>query len=121
MTAGNDHPRAILRLVLLAVWIALGLSVGFVAVSVAVAAVDGLRLWRVFRRFQLRTSAGVGDVLRRVAEIEARTAAAGDRARRLQQAQARLHDSLAVARTLAGAIGEVRTAVGRLTGLVPSK
>ena len=102
----------------LVVWIALGLSGGFVIAAATIAVVDAVRLWRTVRQFQLQTRNAVADVLHRLAEVEAHTAAAGARAARLQRAQESLHDSLAFARTLAGAVAEVRAAV---SALVPGK
>jgi hypothetical protein len=107
--------------VTLVVWIALGLSGGFVIAAAAIAVVDAVRLWRTVRQFQLQTRNAVADVLHRLAEVEAHTAAAGARAARLQCAQENLHDSLAFARTLVGAVAEMRAAVSRVTALVPSK
>ena len=105
----------------LVVWIALGLSGGFVVAAATIAVVDAVRLWRTLRHFRLQTRHAVADVLHRLAEMEAHTAAAGARAARLQRAQEALHESLALSRTLTGALAEVRAAVSRVTGLVPSK
>jgi hypothetical protein len=107
--------------VTLVVWIALGLSGGFVIAAATIAVLDAVRLWRTVRHFQLQTRNAVADVVHRLAQVEAHTAAAGARAARLQRAQEGLHESLALARTLTGALAEVRAAASRVTGLVPDK
>ena len=106
---------------LLPVWLALGVVVVCVLVSLAFAIVRGLAAWRTFRRFRRRVVDGQADLLRRVDGIERRLAAGAESALRLQQAQAELQESLATARVLSVAAAEVRRTVSRVTGIVPSK
>jgi hypothetical protein len=113
--------RAILGLVLLPVWLALGISLALVTGSLVFAIVRAVSAWRTFRRFRRRVLDGQADLLRRMAGIERRMAASGETGVRLQRAQAELHDSLATARVLSAAVAEVRATVSRVTGLIPSK
>ena len=106
---------------LVPVWVALGVSLAVVLGSLAFAATRGLGVWRTYKRFRRRVVDGQAELLRGVAAIERRMGAANESAIRLQRAQAELQESLATARLLSGAVGEVRATVGRLTGLVPSK
>lgn len=104
-----------------AVWIALAVSVVVFVASAAFAGTRGLGAWRVQRHFRRRLIAAMADVTRRVDGIEQRLAAAGRTADELQRAQAELQESLAAARVLSAAFAEVRATVARFTGLVPSK
>jgi hypothetical protein len=107
--------------VLVAVWVALGVSVVVVLGTLGFALSRGLAAWRTFRRFRGRVADGQMELMHRVLGIERRMDAASASAARLQQAQAELQASLATGRTLAAAFGEVRATVGRVTGLAPSK
>jgi hypothetical protein len=107
--------------VLVPVWVALGLSLAVVLAALAFAVTRGLGAWRTFRRFRRHVVDGQAELVHRVAAIERRMGAANESAVRLQRAQAELQESLATARALSGAVGEVRATVGRVTGLVPSK
>jgi hypothetical protein len=107
--------------VLVFVWVALAVS-GVVVVGTALfALVRGLAAWRGFRRLRRRIVDGLGDVSRRVAGIERRLSTAGETAARLDRARTELQESLATAAVLCAAFGEARTAVGRVTGLMPRK
>jgi hypothetical protein len=107
--------------VLLSVWIALGVSTVVVVASLVFALTRGLAAWRTFRRFRRRVFDGLGEVTRRIAGIEKRMATAGQSAARLERAQEELQESLATARVLSVAFGEVRATLSRITGIVPSK
>jgi hypothetical protein len=85
------------------------------------AAYRALEAWRELRRLRRRLAGAVTEIGRRAALVERRVAAAGAGPERLARAQAGLDDALAEARALGSAFAEVRDAVGRLTGLVPSK
>ena len=106
---------------LVPVWVALGVSLAVVLAALVFAVTRGLGAWRTYKRFRRRVVDGQADLLRRAAAIERRMGAANESTLRLQRAQAELQESLATARVLSGAVGEVRATVGRLTGLVPSK
>ena len=103
------------------VWVALGVSLAVVLAALVVAVTSGLGAWRTCRRLRSRVVDGQAELSRGVAAIERRMGAANESAIRLQRAQAELQESVAAARVLSGAVGEVRATVGRLTGLVPSK
>jgi hypothetical protein len=107
--------------VLLAVWIALGLTIPFVIASFCFAVGRALGAWRTFRRFRKRTFDGVDDLDRRVAGMERRLQAANESAVRLEGAQGRLQGTLGEARVLAGTLAEVREDVEGLVSLAPAK
>ena len=106
---------------ILLVWVALGASLVLVLAAAVFAGVRALDAWRAFRRLRRRVADGLGDVTSRVARIEPRLNDSGAGAARLERAQTELQESIAAARVLSGAFGEVRTALSRVTGLIPSK
>jgi hypothetical protein len=107
--------------VIVLVWVTLGVFVLLVLGSAVFATVRGLEAWRTFRHFRRRVPDGLDDMTRRIARIESRLSNANASAARLARAQAELGESIATARVLSGAMAEVRTAVGRVTGFIPSK
>ena len=100
-------------------WI--GLAVFLVAImgGLAFAGVRGLGAWRAFRSFERRLERAVGETTRLLDGIEPRLAKAGDTATRLEQARARLEESVATAAVLFAAFGETRALLRRVTAFVP--
>ena len=103
------------------VWLALAVFGVVVFGTTLLALGRALAAWRAFRRLRRHVTDGLGDVSRRVTGIERRLSTAGEGAARLDRARAELQESLATAAVLAGAFGEARAVVGRVTGLMPRK
>jgi hypothetical protein len=103
------------------VWLALVVFVLAVVAGAGLAGVRALAAWRSFRALRRQIDRTLEDLDRSVAGIESRLAKAGRTARRLEEARARLNESLATARVLADAFGETRAVVGGVTGIVPTK
>jgi len=100
-------------------WIGLAVFLlGLIAGAVLVV-VRGLAAWRVYRSFSARVGVALGDLERAQAGIEPRLAKASASAERLQQARARLDQSLATLQLLLGAFGEVTALLKRVTAFVP--
>ena len=87
----------------------------------AAAALRGLDAWRAFRRLKLTSGRGLGELERRFAQLEARSAGTAVHARRIEQAQRNLQESLAEAAVIGSAAGEVWAFVSLVRGAVPSK
>jgi len=84
----------------------------------------GLLAWRGWRQVQaLRAGllAAVGELGEAVAGVERRLASVETRSAELQRSLDRLSRTLAEARVLARAAGEVADLVGRVRGVVPTK
>jgi hypothetical protein len=107
--------------VTLYVWAALGISIVAVVASILFAVSRALAAWRAFRRLRRKVFEALGDVARRAGGIEQRLGKAGESAQRLERATADLQDSLATTSVLAAAFADVRAAVSRVAGVVPSK
>jgi hypothetical protein len=106
---------------LLAVWIALGAGVLAVAAALATAVVKGLRGWRTLKGLRRGLEEATGQVLAATAAAERRAGELTDRLELLTQATDRLERSLAELRVLGSAAAEVRSAVARVQGAVPTK
>jgi hypothetical protein len=95
------------------------------AVSVAggliAAAVQGLTAWRAFRRLRRAAMKRVADLADELARLERRSAEAAVTAARLDQARARLEESLSTAAILTAAAGEAWSLAARVRGVVPRK
>ncbi len=108
-------------LVAVAAWIALVFLVVALGVSLAVAVVHGLRLWRTFRRFSRATTRALDDVLRKTATTEERVTALAAAPERVGAATEHLQGSLAELAALRAAASEANAVVARLRGVVPAK
>ena len=104
-----------------AVWIAL--AIGFLAFAggAAVATRRGLDAFRAFKTTGRELTAGVDRVAHDADALTTKLELLADGTGRLEQALARLRASRARLNVLLQAIAEVRTAVGRITGVVPRK
>jgi hypothetical protein len=91
------------------------------AVSLAVLTQRGLRTWRLFRAFAGSAEQALDGINRSAAEAETHAAAFAAASERLEQAQARLKESLTELAVLRAAADEVRTSIKRGRGLVPRK
>ena len=89
--------------------------------GLAAAALRGLDAWRAFRRLKLTSGRGLGELERRFAQFEARSAGLADHARQIELAQRNLQKSLAEAAVIGWAAGEVWAFVSLVRGAVPSK
>jgi hypothetical protein len=102
-------------------WIALGVFVLTVLSGAILASVRTLAAWRAFQSLRRSVAGGLDDMVRKVADVEERLAHAGRTATRLDEATARLRDSLATASVLASAAGEARAPIERIRGVIPRK
>src|SRR5436305_798619 len=99
-------------------WLCL-LFLGVSAVgSIAVAAVRGLRTWRMAKRVSGAATAALDDVMRKGEAAEARATALTDKSEQLTSSIDRLQQSLAELAILRAAFADARSA---LTVRVPSK
>lgn len=106
------HLVVLLALIVFAV----ALVTGLVA-----AALQGLAVWRAFRRVQRTVLGRLGEIADDLGRLEQRSAEAAETAARLDRARARLQASLSTAAILGSAAGEAWSVVGRIRGLVPRK
>jgi hypothetical protein len=88
-------------------------------VGMAVAAVRGLRAWRALRSFQRRLERAGADTMRLVDGIEPRVARSSAAAAKLDEARARLQESMATAAVLLAALDEARALFRRVAVFVP--
>lgn len=100
-------------------WIGLLVFLVAIAGGIAVAAVQALRAWRTLRSVQRRLERAGADVMRLLDGIEPRIERAGDTAASLEDARARLQQSLATAGVLFSALGEGRALIRRINIFVP--
>jgi hypothetical protein len=89
--------------------------------GLTLAAVRGWSAWRAFRVFRRVTMPALAVIAGKLAGIEGRTAAASAQAVRLEQARARLEESVATASVLAGAAGEIWSVLRAIRSVVPEK
>ena len=102
-------------------WIALAFFVLVLVAGTAHVVREGLRTWRTVKRTMRVAGAGT-DALTARADAAARKAGgAGSAAERLSTATAHLARSLAYARVIADAAGDVRATLTGLRGSVPRK
>lgn len=104
-----------------AVWISLAFLVVAAVVSVAYAAVRGLRMWRTFRSFSRTMGRAMDAVLATADEAEAHALGLGSGAARLNAAAARLQASLEQLAVLRTAAGDARATLSAFRGAVPHK
>jgi hypothetical protein len=103
------------------VWGAVAFFLFVLVASVAGLAVLALRGWRQFKALRSGLLATIQDVGWLVTRLEGRLGSLETRSVELQAVLERLRRSLAEARVLAGAAGEVADLVGRVRGIVPTK
>jgi hypothetical protein len=89
--------------------------------GLSLAGLRALSLWRTFSGFRRRLEAELDEAASRFAATERRLDGASGDAQRLDDARARLQDSLARLGVLARAAAETAALVRRVRGVVPSK
>ena len=104
-----------------AVWSALGFLCFAVAAGFAWVVFQVVQAWRQLRRLPGGLLGQVGEVTRGLAEVQDRVSAVEKQVTDLQQHVDSLSVSLARARVLMGAVGEVRSAVASVRSFRPSK
>ena len=102
-------------------WLALGVLVVAVAASSVVLGLRAFDAWRAFRSLRRSLGRELGELDLRVSRVEKRLALAGQNAAKLDDARKRLERSLSTAALLAGAAGETRAALRRISGVLPRK
>ena len=90
-----------------------------VAGGIGAVAVQGLALWRAFRRSQRMVTRRLAEVTTELHRLERRSGQAAETAARLDEARARLQASLSTAAILTGAANEALGLAGRIRGVVP--
>ncbi len=103
------------------IWACLAFLVLVTLVSGLFALRQGLRTWRAFKRLNGAIGEGLDSIGQRTAEIELHLQAAGASGTRLSAALEQLSGSRERLAVLTAALADVRAAVGRVTGVVPSK
>jgi len=106
---------------LVLVWPALAVDVIAVVGGIVFAATRGLSAYRLGRSVGGELTAGVDQVARDADEMATKLDALAQGTERLNAALARLHLSRARLNVLVEAIGQVRAALARFTGVIPSK
>jgi len=104
-----------------AVWIAFGIFCLAVAAGIVFAVVYGIRLWREVRRMPKGLLGQLTEITQRAAEAQERATALEQQVAELQQHLESLNASLARARVLMGAAGEVRSVVDSARSFIPTK
>jgi hypothetical protein len=104
-----------------AAWIALVFLVVALVASTAVAAVRGVRLWRVLGSFSTEAETALDAVMRETAKAEARSDALTVSQERLARAVEHLKQSLAELAVLRAAAAEAKGTFDRVRSFVPSK
>jgi Sec-independent protein translocase protein TatA len=102
-----------------AVGLSLIVFVVAVVTGVAAAGTRGLGAWRAFKSFKRNAADRMLETAARIEQLEARTAASGDRAARLAVAQAQLKQSLAEAAVIRQAANEISALVERIRLVAP--
>ena len=106
---------------LVLVWPALALGLLAVAGGLAFAGTRGLSAYRLGRAVGGELTDGVDRVSRDAEEMATKLEGLADATGRLDEALVRLHASRVRLNVLLEAIGQVRAALARLTGVVPRK
>ncbi len=104
-----------------AVWAAFGFLCFAVAAGTGWVVFQLVQAWRQLRRLPEGLLGQVGAVTRSLAEVQGRVAAVEKQVAELQQHVDSLSVSLARARVLMGAVGEVRSAVASVRSFIPTK
>ena len=110
-----------MRVVTTAVWAALGFFFLVLAMGMIWAAYQFVLAWKQFRRLPAGTLEQVSDLARDAAEAQQRVANLEQQVAELERRLASLNISLARARVLAGAAGEVSSAITAARSFIPSK
>jgi hypothetical protein len=110
-----------MRLVLIAVWIALALGFLAVVVPAASATAHGLRTWRTAHRLMGKLGQELEGLEARATAAGEKAAAAGGQGEELAAATERLQHSLAQLAVLREAAAEARALPRSLVALVPRK
>jgi hypothetical protein len=97
----------------------LGVFLVATAVGIAIAAVRGWAFWKAYKAFQPKLDTAVAETTRLLDALQPRVDRASLTGVRLEEARARLRDSLAVAAVLSGAMSEVNALFRRVTDTVP--
>jgi hypothetical protein len=105
----------------LVAWISLLFFVVAFVGSLIVAAVHGLRTWRIAGSFSGAATPALDDVMRGASKAEARATSLSEKSEKLNAAVARLQESLAQLAVLRSAADEVLTSVRTLGAFVPRK
>jgi hypothetical protein len=121
VAAGIIAPARYDRGVSAVLWGALGFFLFVLVVSLVGLALFAWLGWRQFTAVQKGLLTRLEALGESVAAVEGRVGAAEARTADLQREIARLSRSLAQARVLVGALGEVGDIAGRVRGVVPSK
>ncbi len=100
-------------------WVGLAVFLVATLAGLALAGVRGLATWRAFRSFERSLDKALVETTRLVDGIEPRVARATETAARLEEARARLQESIATAAVLLSALGEARALVRRVSAFVP--
>jgi TolA-binding protein len=104
-----------------AIWTAFGIFLLAVLVSTVWAGYQALRVWRQLRSVPGGVLGQVEEIARRANEAQQRTAALEQQVAELQQRVESLNGSLARARILVNAAGEMRTLVDSARTYIPTK
>jgi hypothetical protein len=104
-----------------AIWVALGFLLLVVVCGTFWVGFHALNAWREVRRLPGGILAEMTELNQRLALLEGRMTAVEQQVADLQSSVDRLSVSLARARVLAGALGEVRSAVDSVRSFIPTK
>jgi len=110
-----------MRLVPVSTWASLGVFLVVVTSTLVYAAIRGVGSWRAFRSYQRTVGRDLAATVGRVEATEARLAGIAVYGERFDQARTRLTESIATAKVLASAAGEVQAAAGKVRALVPRR
>jgi predicted nuclease with TOPRIM domain len=104
-----------------AVWIAFAIFCVVVLAGLAWVAVQGLRVWREIRAMPKGLLGQLNEITQRASEAQERATELERQVADLQQHVESLNGSLARARVLMGAFGEVRSLVDSARSFIPTK
>ena len=104
-----------------AVWIAFGIFCVVVLAGLAWVAVQGVRVWKQVRAMPTGLLGQLNEISQRAAETQERATDLERQVADLQRQVESLNASLARARVLAGAFGEVRSLVDSARSFIPTK
>ena len=119
--AGGAGRRRYDAAIALLIWISLLVLVLAIVGSAVTLTLRGLAAWRTFRTFADTAGNALTAVERAAAAAEARADSLSRETDRLQDAIARLEESLAHLAVLGGAAGDLSAAITSLRGVVPHK
>ena len=110
-----------MRRVSTAIWAAFGFLCFAVLAGLGWVVFQLVQAWRQLRRLPGGILGQVGDLTRGLSDVEKRVATVEQQVAELQRRVDGLTVSLARARVLMGAVGEVRSAVASVRSFIPSK